>query len=168
MLGQLFKIASDLKQYVTTKFFPRRKNIIVIGPNPIITLVAIDPHMDVIQVQVGKNIVVNVFLDGGFGVNMMKELQQQLGLPNLTPTPYTLWITNQTITKSIRLIKDLKIQIRGISYIIVTFTVMKNNVWIPAIQCCQVDLGYVMHMSPMSGGTIRSPLKATERCEPQQ
>jgi hypothetical protein len=67
---------------------------------------------------------------------MMKELQQQLGLPNLTPTPYTLWITNQTITKSIRLIKDLKIQIRGISYIIVTFTVMKNNVWIPAIQCC--------------------------------
>jgi hypothetical protein len=50
MLGQLFKIASDLKQYVTTKFFPRRKNIIVIGPNPIITLVAIDPHMDVIQV----------------------------------------------------------------------------------------------------------------------
>ncbi len=50
MLGQLFKIASDLKQYVTTKFFPRRKNIIVVGPNPIITLVAIDPNMDVIQV----------------------------------------------------------------------------------------------------------------------
>jgi hypothetical protein len=77
---------------------------------------------------VGKNIVENVLLDGGFGVNMMKELQQWLGLLKLKPTPYTLWMVDQTITKSIRLIKDLEIQIHGILYIIVTFIVMKNNV----------------------------------------
>ncbi len=59
---------------------------------------------------------------------MTKELHQQLGLPSPKPTPYTLWIADQTINKPIRLIKDLKIQIHGISYIIVTFTVMKNNV----------------------------------------
>jgi hypothetical protein len=52
---------------------------------------AIDPHMVVIQVHVGKNIIENVILDGGSNVNIMtKEFQKWFGLPNLKPTPYTL------------------------------------------------------------------------------
>jgi hypothetical protein len=43
----------------------------LVGPNPIIALVAIDPHMVVIQVQVGKNIIEDVLLDGGLGINIM-------------------------------------------------------------------------------------------------
>jgi hypothetical protein len=35
--------------------------------------VAIDPHMVVIEVHVGKNMVENVLLDEGFNVNIMME-----------------------------------------------------------------------------------------------
>jgi hypothetical protein len=42
---------------------------------------------------------------------------------------------NQTITKLVGLIKDLKIQIHGIPYI-TTFTIMNNNVLDSSIQCC--------------------------------
>jgi hypothetical protein len=43
------------------------------------------------------------------------------------PTPYIFRMVNQTFIKLIRLIKDLKIHIHGIAYII-TFTTMRNNV----------------------------------------
>jgi hypothetical protein len=62
-----------LKQYVATNIALGRKNIIVVGPNPIIVLVAIDPHITVILVQVGKNIVKDVLLNGEFGMNIMMK-----------------------------------------------------------------------------------------------
>ncbi len=65
-----------------------------------------------------------------------------------------LWMANQIITKPTRLIKDLKIQIHGISYV-TTFMVMKNNVWIPLIPCsCWANPSYVMHASLMIGEII--------------
>jgi hypothetical protein len=45
--------------------------------------------------------------------------------PNLTP--YNLCIADQTITKPLGFIKDLKIFVHGIPYM-VTFIVIKNNV----------------------------------------
>ncbi len=36
--------------------------------NPTINLIIIDLHMVIIQVQISKNIVEDVLLDGGFGV----------------------------------------------------------------------------------------------------
>jgi hypothetical protein len=48
MLGQLFKITLDLKQYVLAKLAPRRKNITAIGPNLVFTSMAINPHMAMI------------------------------------------------------------------------------------------------------------------------
>ncbi len=102
--------------------------MIASGPNLIIALVAIDPHMVVIQVQVGKNMVEDVILDGGSSVNIMvEELQKQLGLPSPKPTLYTLQMVNQTIAKPIGLIMDLKSHIHGIFYIVM-FIIMKNNV----------------------------------------
>jgi hypothetical protein len=54
-------------------------------------------------------------LDGGFGVNIMKEeLQKWLGFPSPKPAPYISWMANQTITKLVGFIKDLKIQIHGV------------------------------------------------------
>jgi hypothetical protein len=47
--------------------------------------------------------------------------------PSPKLTPYALKMADQTITKSVRFIKDFKIQIHGISYN-VTFTIRKNNV----------------------------------------
>ncbi len=70
----------------------------------------------------------NVLLDGGSSVNIMtKELWKWIGLPNPKPTSYTFWMAYQTNNKSVGLIKDLKIHIHGIPYIVM-FTVMKNNV----------------------------------------
>jgi hypothetical protein len=54
----------------------------------VITSVVIGPHMAMTWVQVGKDIVKNVLLDGGFGVNIMvNKLWKQF--PNLKPTSYT-------------------------------------------------------------------------------
>jgi hypothetical protein len=63
MLGQFFKFVPNLKLYVAIKITLGRKNITIVGPNPIITLVAIDLHMALIQVQVSKNIAKDVLLD---------------------------------------------------------------------------------------------------------
>jgi hypothetical protein len=76
-LGQLFKIALDLRQYVTAKLAPGRRTIVVLEFHPIIASMAIDLHMIVIQVQVGKNIVEDVLLDGGSSMNIItKELRK--------------------------------------------------------------------------------------------
>ncbi len=127
-LGQLFKITSNLRQCVATKLASRRRTITVLRPNPVIALVAIDLHIAMIQVQVGKNMVEDVLLDGGSKMNiMMKELWNRLGFPNPKPTLYTFGMVDQTITKPVGFINDLKIHINRISYITM-FIVMKNNV----------------------------------------
>ncbi len=74
-LGHLFKIASNLIQYVVTKFNPRKRTITVLRPTLVIASMAINRHMVMIHVKVGKSLVKDDLLDGGFGVNIMtKEL----------------------------------------------------------------------------------------------
>jgi hypothetical protein len=51
----------------------------------------------------------------------------QLGLSKPKPTPYNLRMVDQTIIKPLGLIKDLKILVHGIFYI-VTFIVIQNSV----------------------------------------
>jgi len=50
--------------------------------------------MDVIQIQVGKNFINDVLIDGGFGINIIIEnLRIQLSLSKLNPTPYNfIWL----------------------------------------------------------------------------
>jgi hypothetical protein len=50
-----------------------------------------------------------------------------LGLPKPKPTPYNLRMANQTTTKLMGLIKDLKIYVCGIFYITM-ITILQNNV----------------------------------------
>jgi predicted phosphatase len=70
----------------------------------------------------------DVLLDRGSSVNIIiEDLKKKLKLLVPKPTPYTLRMEDQTLTKLIRLIRDLKIHIHDILYII-TFTVMKNNI----------------------------------------
>jgi hypothetical protein len=55
----------------------------MLKPNPIIASMAIDPHMAIIYVQVGKNMVEMSYWTKGCNVNiMMEELHKQLGLPS--------------------------------------------------------------------------------------
>jgi hypothetical protein len=50
-----------------------------------------------------------------------------LGLPKFKPTPYNLRMANQTTTKLVVLIRNLKIYVHGIPYI-TTFTILSNSV----------------------------------------
>jgi hypothetical protein len=49
-----------------------------------------------------------------------------LGLPKPKPIPYNLRMADQTTTKPMGLIKDLKIYVHDISYI-TTFTIFQNR-----------------------------------------
>jgi len=69
-----------------------------------------------------------VLLDGGFGINIItKQLRLRLGLPKPKLTPYNLRMVNQTTTKPMGLIRNLKIYVHGIPYIN-TFTILHNSV----------------------------------------
>ncbi len=94
----------------------------------IIALVAINHQLLVIHVQVGKNFIKDVLLDGGSGVNIiMEKMRVWLGLSKSKPAPYTLHVTYQTIAKPLGLIKDLKILVDGIPYAMI-FIVIQNSV----------------------------------------
>jgi len=83
--------------------------------------------MAIIQVQVGKKFIDGVLIDGGFGINIIIEnLKVQLGLPKPNLTLYNLCMVDQTIAKPLGFIRDLKIFIHGIPYII-TFTVINSR-----------------------------------------
>ncbi len=74
-------------------------------------------------------------LNGGFGVNIItKQLKLRLELPKPKLTPYNMRMVNQTTTKLMGLIRDLKTYVHGIPYII-TFIVPHNSV---------VDFNYSM------------------------
>ncbi len=81
--------------------------------------------MAIIQIQIGKNKIEDVLLDGGFGTNVIiEQLRLRLGLPKLKLAPYDLKMADQTTIKFVGLIKDLKIYVHGIPYIIM-FTVLQ-------------------------------------------
>jgi hypothetical protein len=84
--------------------------------------------MLVIHVQVGKNFIKDVLLDGGFGVNIiMEKMRVWLGMSKSKPAPYNLHVVYQTIAKPLCLIKDLKILVHEIPYAM-TFIVIQNSV----------------------------------------
>jgi len=74
-----------------------------------IATIEVDNQMVVIQVQVGKNIIVDVLIDGGTSVNIITEnLRTKLGLPEPRPAPYHLIMVNQSMTKPLEIIRNLK------------------------------------------------------------
>jgi len=84
--------------------------------------------MVVIQVQVRKNIVEDVLKNGGASVNIiMENLKTKLGLPKPRLVPYHFRMANQSTTRPLGIIRNLKIHIHGIPYI-TTFIILKNSV----------------------------------------
>jgi hypothetical protein len=116
-------VIPDIKSYILN---PIPSKLVL--PEPIVASIAINLQMAVIQVQVGKNFIEYVLLKGGSKINIiMEKLRVQLGVLKLNPSPYNLRMANQTITKPLGLIKDLKILIRGIPYA-VTFIIIQSSV----------------------------------------
>ena len=80
---------------------------------------AIDKHMPVISICIAKNVVDDVLLDGGSGVNVItEEERRRLGLLKPSPAPFNLKMANGTIAKPTGLLRDVKIHIHGIPYIV--------------------------------------------------
>ncbi len=93
-----------------------------------IIAIEVDNQMAIIRIQVGKNIVDDVLLDGGASVNIITEnFKTKLSLPKPRLTPYHLKTANQNMTRPLRIIKNLKIHIQSIPYI-ATFTILQNGV----------------------------------------
>jgi hypothetical protein len=75
--------------------------------------------MVIIQVQIGKNTIKDVLLHGGFGVDsIIEQLRSRFGFLKPKPTPYNMRMVDQTTTKPVGLIRDMKIYVHGIPYII--------------------------------------------------
>jgi hypothetical protein len=82
-LGQLLKITFELKIYLCQKLKKKIKITRIVNKTTIdkqvgslvpkvgTTIVVIYNHMAIIQVQIGKNIIVDVLLDGGFRINII-------------------------------------------------------------------------------------------------
>jgi hypothetical protein len=80
--------------------------------------------MAIIQIQIGKNIIKDAFMDGGSRINIIiEQLKLRLGLPRPKPAPYNLRMADQTTIKPMGLIKNMKIYVHGIPYITM-FTVL--------------------------------------------
>ncbi len=92
-----------------------------------IAIIEVHNHMVVIQVQVWKNTIEDVLLNGRANVNIItKNLITKLGLPK----PILVHTTLNGIlgmTRPLGIIRNLKIQTHGIPYV-TTFIVLKNNV----------------------------------------
>jgi hypothetical protein len=84
--------------------------------------------MAVIQIQIGKNFIGDVLIDGGSKINIVIDnLKVQLGLSQPNPMPCNLHMVDKIIAKPFSLIRDLKIFVHGILYNI-TFIVIEINV----------------------------------------
>ncbi len=72
--GQLQKIVLNIKQYIFKLVKPFQSvQPKCIQPELVCAIVDIDHQMVVIQVQVGKNFIDDVLIDGGFGVNIITD-----------------------------------------------------------------------------------------------
>jgi hypothetical protein len=84
--------------------------------------------MAVIVVHVGKNMVIDILLDGGLGVNAITDgLRWKLRLPPPQLVPFNLRMVDFSFNKPLGIIPNIRIRIYGIQYI-VTFMVMNNKV----------------------------------------
>jgi len=82
-LGQLLELTLELKRYFWQKLklektlnlsrTTTKKQVGSLIPKVGIVVIAINNHMAVIQVQIGKNTIEDVLLNGGFRVNIMIE-----------------------------------------------------------------------------------------------
>jgi hypothetical protein len=91
-LEQLFKITLELKKYLWQKLkldkvqnlgrATTNKQVGSLVPKVGTTTIAIDNHMTIIQIHIGKNTIDDVLLDGGSRINIIiEQLRLRLGFP---------------------------------------------------------------------------------------
>jgi hypothetical protein len=141
-LGELLNLTPNLTDYVKSQVFPepttkpttmkmskgQGSNVTLRDKNSVIAgTMDVDRGLPVIAVQVGKETLENVLLDGGSGVNLITEEERiRLGLPTPLPVPYRLRMADQAIVQPVGLIRNVRTHIHGILYFI-TSTVIRNK-----------------------------------------
>ncbi len=122
-LMQLLKIAPKLKRYLWQKMKPNKPNkpynVAKIVPFEVLevatTIIIMIIIWQLFKYRLRKNIVKDVLLNGGSRINInIQQLKLRFGLPMLKPAPYNLKMVNQTTTKPVGLICDLKIYVHSI------------------------------------------------------
>ncbi len=88
-LGQLLQVIPDIKHYILN-LVPSKPVLL----EPIVTSITINHQLALIQVQIGKNFIEDVLVDGGSRINIItKKLKVQLGLSKAKFAPYKLHMT---------------------------------------------------------------------------
>ncbi len=91
------------------------------------TIIKVNNQMAITQIQVGKNIVEDVLIDGGASANFItKNLKTRLGLSKPRLAPYHFKMADHSMTRPLGIIQISKIHIHGNPYI-ATFTIWKNS-----------------------------------------
>jgi hypothetical protein len=95
-LGQLLRIVPNIRWYI----FKLVKFVQLVQPELVhlkhaCATMGIDHQMIMIQIQVGKNFMDDVLIDGGFRLNIItKNLKVQFSLSKPNLTPYNLCMEN--------------------------------------------------------------------------
>jgi hypothetical protein len=98
-------------------------------------VVAIDHHMPIISTKIGNHQLHDVLLDGGSRVNVITETERRkLGLLTPTPAPFKLRMADSSLVQPLGLLRDIKIFIHGIPYIII----------LSVISCKDVNSAYTL------------------------
>jgi hypothetical protein len=79
-LKQVFQLIPNLKQHVLSKVFPSKILVLPKLPSTTVATINMNPHIAMIPICVGKNLVDDVLLDGGLIINMITHsLKERLG-----------------------------------------------------------------------------------------
>jgi len=140
-LGQLLRAAPAVTEYLINHISPLKQPedppTPISNPEPAIRVmekdtvgfnaVTIDGDLPILSVRIGNEVLNNVLLDGGSGVNVITEEERlRLGLPKPKPAPYRLRMADQGLVDPVGLIPEVRIEVHGIPYVI-ALTVINNK-----------------------------------------
>ena len=168
-LKNLMAIAPSITDHIHCRLGQKATSFVLVPETSTVavhSVVAIDRHMPIISAKIGNHELHDVLLDGGSRVNVITETERRrLGLPNPTPAPFKLRMADSSLVQPTGLLRDVKIYIHGIPYIII----------LTVISCKDVNFAYTIllgrpwlrdarvihdwandHIQIMGNGTVRT------------
>ena len=78
---------------------------------------AVDVSAPTMEVEMGDYFIVEVLIDGGFGVNIMTyETMQKSGLNNLKLIPFVIQLANQQLIKPMGILRGVKMVMSSLTF----------------------------------------------------
>jgi hypothetical protein len=130
MIGQLLEIAPYCKRKVMEAIYTNGRDDTEVPHKYLVSTKDFDEEMPMIAVWTKNRRIPNVLLDGGSGVNIITDtLMRKLGIEKqLEVAPFTIKMADQRKVTPLGIIKNLKINIGGLTFkITVTVIKMENQ-----------------------------------------